>query len=164
MAALNLDDKLFDRLLSEAGSSPRKRVHYNIHQDHSEPVQRLCIALKNGTYIRPHCHFDIEEWEMIIALRGAVVMLIFNLDGTIENRIALSPATADCGVELKPGTWHMLFPVDSEAIIFEVKQGPFRPKQKNDFATWSPEDTSEEVEEFLMWAKHAVVGDNFRIK
>ena len=164
MTILNLDNKLFDRLLSVAGSNPRKRVHYNIHQNHSEPVQRLLIALKSGTYIRPHCHFDVENWEMIIALQGMVVMLIFNLDGTVENRLELSPVASDIGVELKPGTWHMLFPANSEAVILEVKQGPFRPKQKSDFAVWSPEENSEEVEKFLAWAKYAVVGDEFRIK
>lgn len=156
-----LDNTFFDKLLLEAETSPRKRAHYNIHQDYNEPVQRLCIALKCGTYVRPHCHLDSDGWELIMALKGDVVMLIFDADGYVERRYEMSPGDGNIGVELVPNSWHMLFPVNSEAVIFEVKEGPFTPKKKSDFACWSPEENSNEVDQFLVWAKCAIVGDKY---
>lgn len=159
---LKVGKKLFEKLLLDAGASPRKRAHHNIHRDYSESVQRLCIALKRGTYVRPHCHKDIDGWEMIMALKGEVVMLIFDSEGFVKQRFELSSENGDMGVELEPNTWHMVFPANLEAIIFEVKEGPFRPKKNCDFASWSPKENSKDVDEFLVWAKCAIAGDKFR--
>ncbi len=158
---LLLNSIFFDKLLSEAESSSRKRAHYNIHKDYSEPVQRLCIALKSGTYVRPHCHTDSDGWELIMTVKGDVVILIFDDCGYVKKRYALSPTTSNVGVELEPNTFHMVFPVNSDAVIFEVKEGPFIPKKTSDFATWAPEEDSDEVENFLDWAKEAKVGDKY---
>ena len=159
---MHLDNNFFDKLLLEAESSSRKRAHYNIHKNYSEPVQRLCIALKSGTYIRPHCHVDDDAWEMIMALKGDVVMLIFDADGYVKKRYELSPNTGNVGVELPPNTWHTLFPANAEAVIFEVKEGPFTPKKESDFACWAPEENSSRVDEFLSWAQSAVVGEQYQ--
>ena len=159
---LKLDNQLFESLLLDAEASPRKRVHYNIHQNYNEPVQRLCIALKSGTYIRPHCHKDKDSWEMIMALKGEVDMLIFDSKGIVKERFKLSPLSGHIAVELEPNTWHMVFPAKSEAVIFEVKEGPFKQKNKSDFARWSPEENSSGVEEFLAWAKCAAPGDRYK--
>lgn len=156
---LKLDNELFEKLLSEAESSSRKRTHYNIHQDYNEPVQRLCIALKEGTYVRPHCHFDTKSWEMIMVLKGAVAILIFDSSGYIKERIELSSLMGNVAIELKPNTWHMVFPTEPEAVIFEVKEGPFSPKKECDFASWSPVEESSEVQGFLDWAMNAAVGE-----
>ena len=157
----NLNNQLLERLLLDAEASPRKRAHYNIHQNYDEPVQRLCIALKSGTYIRPHCHKNKDGWEMIMALKGEVSMLIFDTHGNVKERFNLSPNSEHIAVELKPNTWHMVFPTNSEAVIFEVKEGPFIPKKICDFASWSPEEDSSGVQGFLAWAKCAVSGDKY---
>jgi len=78
---LKLDYKFFDELISQAHQSPRKRSHYNLHKDLDEPVQRLCIALLEGTYVRPHHHPQNNKWELILALRGQFCLIIFNKDG-----------------------------------------------------------------------------------
>jgi len=159
---IKLDNELFDKMMAEAEKSPRKRSHYNIHRDYSEPVQRLCIALKRGTYVRPHCHVNEESWEMIMALKGLVALLVFDVNGCIIERIELSPLDGAIGVELKPNTWHMVFPMSSEAILFEVKEGPFTPKKKSDFASWSPGEESNDAQRFLNWAMNAGVGDEYQ--
>jgi cupin fold WbuC family metalloprotein len=159
---LKLNDQLFERLLLDAEASPRKRVHYNIHQSYSEPVQRLCIALKSGTYIRPHCHKNKDSWEMIVALKGGVNMLIFDTRGIVKECFKISPNSGRIAVELEPNTWHMLFPEKSEAVILEVKQGPFKQKKASDFASWAPEENSSGVEDFLAWAKCAEPGDKYQ--
>ena len=88
-------------------------------------------------------------------------MLIFDADGYVKKRHELSSNTGNVGVELPPNTWHTLFPANAEAVIFEVKEGPFTPEKVSDFACWVPEENSSEVDGFLSWAQSAVVGDQY---
>ena len=151
-----------EKLLDDAEASSRKRSHYNIHQDSNEPVQRLCIGLKKGTYIRPHCHKAPNNWEMIIILKGEVALLVFDSKGVVEKRYNLSARKGSTGIQLQPNTWHMLYPISSDAVIFEVKEGPYQPDNISQFADWSPEEGSEDVDSFLAWASMAEPGDKYR--
>ena len=158
---LILNDSLFNKLLTEAEESKRKRSHYNIHQNFEEPVQRLCIALKKGTYVRPHCHTTENFWEMMVALKGRVIFLEFDIDGLVLNRIQLNPGEGNTVVEYKPNTWHMVFPVDTEAVILEVKEGPFKPGKTTLYAEWAPEEGEVTVSDFLSWALKAMPGEKY---
>lgn len=176
-----LDDRFFEPLLASAAISPRKRAHRNLHADFNEPVQRTCIALVPGTYIRPHCHPQANKRELILPLKGAVTVLIFDAHGAVFERLMLA-ADQVCGIELPPGVWHTVFPLAGPALILEVKQGPYVPSDPVCFADWSPEEsvwqtedrgysptgirsqgTEDTVRAFLNWAKTASVGESFRI-
>ena len=65
-----IDAASMDRWLEQAAQAPRKRTHHNLHPSLDAPVQRLAIALSQGTYVRPHRHPQPNRWEMIHALRG----------------------------------------------------------------------------------------------
>lgn len=155
------DDVFFDTLISEAEKSPRKRSHRNIHKDEKEAVQRLCIGLVPGTYVRPHIHTEPHKWEMIIALKGNVSLLIFDDNGTVTRRLELSPGGKRCGIEIEPGTWHTLFPTGGNAVIMEIKQGPYSPSTVKNFADWSPGEGSPKAETFLAWARLAAIGEMY---
>lgn len=156
-----LNNDFFDRLLGEAEKSERKRSHHNIHNSHNEPVQRLCIALKKGTYVRPHCHTAINGWELIMVVKGDVAILVFDDSGYVVKRFELSTTTNSVGIELQPNTYHMVFPRSDDAVIFEVKEGPFTSDKICKFATWSPEENSEGAEKFLLWVNQAVIGEKY---
>lgn len=79
-----IDDRLLDDLTAKAAASPRKRAHHNLHPALEDPVQRLCVAIEPGTYIRPHRHADPATWEVFIMLRGSAVFLIFDDAGTVR--------------------------------------------------------------------------------
>ena len=55
-----LDDSFFMTLQKNAEENARKRAHHNIHNDLNEPVQRLCIGLAKGTYVRPSLPIIIQ--------------------------------------------------------------------------------------------------------
>jgi cupin fold WbuC family metalloprotein len=156
-----LDQDLFRKLLSEAELSPRKRSHYNLHNDFHDPVQRVCIALKSGTYVQPHCHPENNKWEMTIVLKGTVVLLIFDKSGIVRERLELSPASSLNGIEIRPYTWHTVFPLSDDAVILEIKEGPYNPSGPIDFALWAPAEGDGEVLQFLKWAKHACPGESY---
>ena len=158
---IKLDDTFFEQLLSQASESPRKRSHYNLHKELSEPVQRLCIALKKGTYVRPHYHPKKNKWELMLVLRGELSLIIFEKDGKIIEKLSLSPGSTLSGIEMKPNTWHTIVPITDDAVIIEVKEGPFTPTQESDFASWAPLEGDEQVISFLDWLEDAKLGDKF---
>ncbi|HLW73476.1 MAG TPA: WbuC family cupin fold metalloprotein, partial [Gammaproteobacteria bacterium] len=50
--------KIIDRLLvatlhHKAANAPRLRTHHNLHPSHDDPIQRMCMAMEPGTYVRP---------------------------------------------------------------------------------------------------------------
>ena len=156
---MNLDDELFKRLLQEAECDPRKRSHQNIHKSFDDPVQRLCIALVKGTYIRPHYHSQDNKWEMMLALRGTVGVLLFDPVGKVIQRQELSPNETLMGIDIVPGTWHAVFPLTEKAILLEIKEGPYCPLTPESFAQWSPTEGGPYVEGFLALLETAKVGD-----
>ena len=92
-----IDDALLDALTVKAKDAPRKRAHFNLHPELHDPVQRLCIAMEPGTYVRPHRHSDPETWEVLVILRGSLALNIFDERGKVLERTVLKaggPITA----------------------------------------------------------------------
>jgi len=156
-----LNNEFYEQLLFQAYESPRKRSHYNLHKELSEPVQRLCIALKKGTYVRPHHHPKSNKWELILSLRGTVNLIIFNKEGIILEKMSLSPGETLNAIELEPNTWHTIFPLTEDAVILEVKEGPFTPTNECDFASWAPAEGTEHAMQFLSWLENAKPGEKY---
>ena len=152
---IKLNDDFFQKLILQANKSARKRSHYNLHKELNEPVQRLCIALKKGTYVRPHHHPEINKWELMLVLRGIVALFVFDNDGVIIERLLLNQNETLSGIEIKPNTWHTVIPITDEAVILEIKEGPYTPTKDSGFASWAPEENTHDVVHFLQWLENA---------
>ena len=150
-----LTDSMLDALSQEARLSPRRRANHNLHEDLSDPVQRLAIAMEPDTYVRPHRH--PHTWEMLFPLRGRFVVLHFDETGTVIERTVLGE---DCKVLENPvGAWHAVLSLDSGGIIFEVKQGPYQPLTEADYAPWSQASEGAEAAKQNAWFARARTGD-----
>ncbi|OUS25064.1 hypothetical protein A9Q99_22725 [Gammaproteobacteria bacterium 45_16_T64] len=158
---MKLDEEFFQELLLEADKSERKRAHHNIHKELDEPVQRLCIALKKGTYVTPHHHSQDNKWELIVCIKGGLGLVVFDENGLVIDKITLSPGGSTAGIELIPNTWHTVYPITEDVVILEVKEGPYTPAKKNDFAQWAPQEGDSNTEEFLTWIQRAKIGDAY---
>ncbi|NOI18058.1 cupin fold metalloprotein, WbuC family [Vibrio coralliilyticus] len=158
---MKLNTHFFSQLLKQASKSERKRAHQNLHVSFNDPTQRLCIALIKGTYVRPHQHVGPNRWELILVLKGAVGLVIFDDDGMIIDKDTLTPGDSISGLELKPNTWHTVYPVSDEAIIIEIKEGPYNPETAANFATWAPMETDSSAKDLLYWVERAKVGDRY---
>lgn len=157
-----IDDALFEELLRRAEEAPRRRAHHILHRSHDELVQRLCIAFKHGTYVRPHCHKVSGKWELLLVLRGAVDLLFFDEEGRVTDRQSMSAGSGLSAVELSADTWHAVVTTGEDAVIMEAKQGPFAPTAPEEFAAWAPEEGSDGVAAFLTWSATAKAGDRYR--
>ena len=154
-----LDDRVFEPLASEAGSSERRRSHYNLHPSLDDPVQRFCIAAGPESYFRPHRHRAPEKWELFLALGGAAALLLFDNEGTVLERAVLSAAGPVRAVEVPPGAWHGLAVLERGTVLFEVKPGPYESLSDKDFAPWSPAEGSPESLSLTTWLRAALTGD-----
>ena len=63
---IKIDNSLFKELLLKAEESPRKRSNTNLHDNPDDSVQKMCVALKKGTYVRPHYHPNQKKWEVLL--------------------------------------------------------------------------------------------------
>ncbi|NVK72323.1 cupin fold metalloprotein, WbuC family [Marinomonas sp. CT5] len=150
----------FDKLstLSDtARQSSRQRMNHNIHSELSDPVQRLAIAMEPDTYIRPHRH--LQTWELLTALRGRFVVLTFDDNGVVIDRAVLGES--ESVIETPVAGWHAVLSLDTDAVIFEVKQGPYAPFKEEDFAPWSPAADDENHKALMAWYRDAEIGQQW---
>jgi len=154
-----LDSPLFERLRTEAQASPRRRAHYRLHAEDGDPIQRLCMAVEPGSYIRPHRHPEPGKFELLIALSGRIALLIFDAEGRIESRTELAADGAVSAAELPAGAWHTLAALEPGSALLEVKPGPYVAAADKDFAPWAPAEGEPAVAQFNAWFAGARGGE-----
>jgi cupin fold WbuC family metalloprotein len=123
-----MTDSMLDELSRQAQQSPRRRANHNLHEDLSDPIQRLAIAMEPDTLVLPHRHR--HTWELLHPLRGRFVVLHFDESGTVTARTVLGEDSQM--LENPAGMWHAVLSLDTGGIIFEVKHGPYAPLAKGD--------------------------------
>lgn len=139
-------------LAQQARHSPRLRMNHNLHDDLTDPVQRLAIAMEPDTLVLPHRH--PHTWEVLTALRGRFTVLLFDDAGGVTARAELG---TECSVvEIPAGGWHAVLSRDSGAVIFEVKRGPYAPISEADVAAWGKGRSAAELN---AWYARAQVGE-----
>ena len=139
-------------LSQQARQSPRLRANSNLHQELSDPIQRLAIAMEPDTLILPHRH--PHTWEVLTALRGRFTVLVFDDAGQVTGRAELGVDTSV--VEIPAGGWHAVLSRDAGAVIFEVKHGPYAPIAEADVAAWGKGRSAAELN---AWYAVVKVGD-----
>lgn len=151
-----IDDALLDTLSKKARQSARLRMNHNLHSSFAEPCQRMLNAVEPGSYVRPHRHLEPPRAESFLALRGQVAVLLFADDGTLRQVLPLHPGGSLFGVDIAPGRWHSLFSVESGAVFFETKPGPYHPLSDKEFAPWAPVEDSSGAASYLAGLEQAV--------
>jgi len=145
---IKISTELIDNVIDQARKSPRLRMNYNFHPELGDPVQRLLNALEPWTYIRPHKHTTKEE--SFVLLRGTILAVAFNDDGTIRDHAVLSQASGILGIEFEENCFHMLTSLETGSAVFEIKEGPFVPHTEGSSAPWAPKEGSPEAKGFLV--------------
>ena len=152
-----IDKELVASLHAKAVSAPRLRTHHNFHPTHEDPIQRMCMAMEPGTYVRPHRHPD--KWELLLIVSGDMLVLHFDDAGKVLSVTRLSAGGATLGLETPANTWHGIVTLAPATVVFECKHGPYVPTGEKDFAAWAPAEGHARCAEFEAWFKQAKVGD-----
>ncbi|MBN2767377.1 MAG: WbuC family cupin fold metalloprotein [Paludibacteraceae bacterium] len=118
-----IDSFLLDELSNRAKQNVRLRMNYNLHDKLDEPVQRLLNALEPGTEIPIHRHRHSDETYLV--LRGRLNVKIYNQNNEVTEIILLDPEQGSYGVSVPAGQWHSVEVLESNTVIFEIKEGPY---------------------------------------
>ena len=153
-----IQDADLQTLTRAAKSSSRRRSHLNIHPQESDAIQRLCLAMEPGTYVRPHRHSETGKWELLVIIQGAAEVLLFQSDGLLNERILLRETAANRIIEIPEQAWHSVIAKQDKTILFEVKPGPYTPLDDKHFADWAPAENDPQVTEFIEWFTKAEIG------
>jgi cupin fold WbuC family metalloprotein len=144
-------------LSGAAATTPRRRKNLNLHADLDDPVQRLFNAIEPGSYVRPHRHPGPARWELMAVVAGRFILLIFDDDGVVQERVELNAETPVA--EIPSATWHTLTALEPRSVLLEVKRGPYAPAGPEDFAAWSPPEGSAAAAVLEYWFRQARVGE-----
>jgi cupin fold WbuC family metalloprotein len=160
---VRIDKEMLDGLFTQAEGSPRRRSHHRFHLSDADPVQRILICAKAGSYIRPHRHPASHLWEFILAVRGRLRVLLFDDTGRVTETLLLEPGGSCNGLEIPSGTWHSVAVLDDEAAFAEVKPGPYEASSYAEFAAWAPAEGEPAAAAAEAWFRAAAVGDRFTL-
>ena len=124
-----IDNELIDNLIDQAKESPRLRMNYNFHPSLEDKCHRLLNALEPGTVVPVHRHPTKDE--SFVILRGKVRVNIYNDDAQLTESVVLCHEEGMYGVDIAKNVWHGVECLESGSVIFEVKEGPFVPHDKD---------------------------------
>ena len=124
-----IDKLLLDNVTAQAKASPRLRMNYNFHQSLDEKCHRFLNAVEPGTQVPIHKHPTKDE--TFVILRGKVRVTTHNDDGSIIEDVVLCAEEGRYGVNIPKGVWHKLECIEEDSVIFECKEGPFVPHEKD---------------------------------
>lgn len=115
--------KDYKELFEFAEKSEIKRAHKLLHSSHDDKVQRLLIALCQGSFVMPHYHELPHQWEMFIVLQGELLVKLYD----INSKLVISEHVFSDGdiLELNPKEAHSVECISEQALLLEVKEGPF---------------------------------------
>lgn len=140
---IKITKELTGKISEKAKTLPRKRLNHNFHEKLEDPINRMINAVRPGAYFPPHKHENPDKREVFIILSGRTVMLEFGDDGKVEDHLVLNHAAGNFGVEISPGQWHSLIPLEN-SVLYEIKDGPYSADTDKVFAEWAPREGEEE--------------------
>ena len=142
-----IDQTLFNQVADKARQRSRLRQNHNFHQE-SEMVQRFLNVLQPGTYVRPHRHVrdtQGEGFECFLVLQGSIGLLVFDSHSKLILRERLDADGPLRGIELAENQMHTLVALEADTVMFELKQGPYRPSEDKDFLAGFPKEGTKEA-------------------
>jgi cupin fold WbuC family metalloprotein len=124
-----------NNIFSGVKEKHHNRSHFNLHMSHNDNCQKLLLKLHRGTFIKPHRHIHDLDSEILICLQGRCRVVLFHDDGRIHKSLVIDTNHTPF-VEIYNHEWHTVLPISQEAILFEVKSGPFREEYSKEFPVW----------------------------
>ena len=125
-----IDEELLNSITKLALESPRLRMNHNFHKSPDSKAQQLLNALELGTVLPIHRHKNTSE--TYIVLRGSLKLLLYSDDKELVSCTEVSPNNGVFGVNISVGQWHTIEVIEPGTVIFEVKDGPYKPFAEED--------------------------------
>ena len=132
MECMELNNELFDKILLDAISSPRKRMHYDLRTVAGKDTsQRMLNVLMPETVIPIHRHQETSE--TVIVCRGAVREVFYDAKGNKIDEFVLEAGGSCPGIQVPQGMYHTCICLVPGSVIFEAKGRAYDPETTEDF-------------------------------
>lgn len=122
---LKIDNTLLDSLTSQAQTSPRKRMNYDLRNSSEDSSQRMLNAIEPDSEVPIHRHKNTSE--TVVVLRGRVVEEFYDDVGVCYERVEVSPYGPVYALNIPAGAWHTIRALESGTVIIEMKDGSYEP-------------------------------------
>ena len=127
---MKLDKQLLDRLSKEARVNPRLRVSYDLRNSDKDKSQRILNALHPKTVLPIHRHQSTNE--TLVVLRGAILQKLYDDNGKLLESFVLKAGGDFLAIQIPAGQFHSLECIEEGTVIFEAKDGVYKPIQQED--------------------------------
>lgn len=124
-----IDKSLLDVLLEQAKTTEKLRKNFDLRTSPDDNSQRMLNAMIPGTVVPIHRHQQTTE--VVICLSGRFDEVFYDDNGNETTRLRLCPTEGNYGCQVPQGMWHTV-DVLEPSVIFEAKDGPFAPLEKED--------------------------------
>ncbi len=127
---MKISQALLDELTARAKATPKLRINYDLRTTPEDGSQRMLNAIEPGSRIPIHRH--TETTEVVVMLRGKGVQYYYDDNGNVIDEIHLEAGGVCPAMSVEKGQWHSLVSLESGTVIFEAKDGPYRPQRRED--------------------------------
>lgn len=125
-----INQELLTQTTQSAKESPRLRMNHNFHKSLDSKAQRLLNGLEPGTVLPIHRHQHTSETYILI--KGSLKLLLYAENRELISATEINPKNGVYGVDIPAGQWHTIEVLESGTVIFEVKDGPYKPLSEED--------------------------------
>lgn len=127
---MRISQETLDSLTAQAKTCERLRMSLDLRTSAEDQSQRMLNAVEPGTPLPVHRHCNSTE--TVIIIRGRLIERFYNDTGEIIEEI-LMEVGGECPVlQIPMGQWHGIEVLESGTVIFEAKDGAYKPVSEND--------------------------------
>lgn len=139
---LKINGEYLARLKMKQGSTVESKCTLCLHNDVRAGMHEMINVYAKGEYVRPHYHPNKTETKIMI--EGRMLIVLFEANGDIRDRIMLSDDRKDCFlIRIDQGIMHSNIPL-TNVIFYEATTGPYVGKGDSIFPVWAPEINQKE--------------------
>lgn len=146
---IKIDQKLLDEMNLKSRVAKRGRAHYTFHKSDDDTLQRMLNAMQPGTYLQPHKHENPDKQEIFLVLSGKFLVVEFEEDGKISDYMILDAISHQFAAEVAERVFHTVICLAPDSIAYEVKDGPYKPIDDKNFASWAPKEGDPDCAEYI---------------
>lgn len=123
-----VDKALLYELILKAKNNPRLRHSLDLRNSSQDLSQRMLNALEPGTVMPIHRHKGSSE--TCVCVRGHFEEYFYDENGNLTDTIDMVPGGVVLNIEA--GQWHSLKCLESGTVLFEAKDGAYRPLEEDE--------------------------------
>ena len=125
-----IDKEILDNLSEQAKANPRLRQAMDLRNSPEDLSQRMLNALEPGTIMPIHRH--LASSETVVILRGSIYWHFYDDAGKETESVVLDANGEPRCLNVEKGRWHSLECLESGSVLFECKDGVYRPLEEDE--------------------------------